>query len=156
MSVNTGKINLFLMLRLPSAFLCGVRLKQISDISCTTNVRHRWINQNPFGSLYFAVQAMAAELSTGALVLLAIRKNQGRFSMLVTGHTAVFSKKAKGIIAFSCNDGLRVSEAVAQAAASGEAQVLRLTSVGKDQQGDLVSTMVFEWSIRKKLPLNAP
>jgi hypothetical protein len=33
------------------------------------SVKHRWINQNPFNSMYFAVQAMAAELATGALVM---------------------------------------------------------------------------------------
>jgi hypothetical protein len=32
---------------------------------CVATVKHRWINQNPFNSMYFAVQAMAAELSTG-------------------------------------------------------------------------------------------
>jgi hypothetical protein len=37
-------------------------------------VKHRWINQNPFNSMYFAVQAMAAELATGALVMFQIQK----------------------------------------------------------------------------------
>jgi len=37
-------------------------------------VKHRWLNQNPFNSMYFAVQAMAAELTTGALVMYQIKK----------------------------------------------------------------------------------
>jgi hypothetical protein len=37
-------------------------------------LKHRWINQNPFNSMYFAVQAMAAELATGALVMFQIQK----------------------------------------------------------------------------------
>ena len=28
-------------------------------------VRHKWFNQNPFKSMFWAVQGMAAELSTG-------------------------------------------------------------------------------------------
>jgi hypothetical protein len=37
------------------------------------------INQNPFNSMYFAVQAMAAELSTGALVMYQIQKSGKKY-----------------------------------------------------------------------------
>ncbi len=67
MEVSSQKLNSFLMFKLPSAWLCGVRVEKIDANHCETRVKHRWINQNPFNSLYFAVQAMAAELSTGAL-----------------------------------------------------------------------------------------
>ena len=47
-----------------------------------STVKHRWINQNPFNSMYFAVQAMAAELSTGALVMIAnSKKRQKNFDV---------------------------------------------------------------------------
>ncbi len=69
MPITPKKLNQFLMLKLPSAWLCGVRVKAISDTNCSVGVKHKWINQNPFKSMYFAVQAMAAELSTGALVI---------------------------------------------------------------------------------------
>jgi hypothetical protein len=58
---------------LPSAFICGVRVATIDEKQCVS-VKHRWINQNPFNSMYFAVQAMAAELATGALVMFQIQK----------------------------------------------------------------------------------
>ncbi|MFN3640594.1 MAG: DUF4442 domain-containing protein, partial [Flavobacterium sp.] len=68
MSISTTKLHAFLFIKLPSAFWCGVRVKRISEKECVVTVKHRWFNQNPFKSMYFAVQAMAAELSTGALV----------------------------------------------------------------------------------------
>ncbi|HEA31083.1 MAG TPA: thioesterase, partial [Leeuwenhoekiella sp.] len=55
------------MFKLPSAWICGVRVQTIGRNTCTTTVRHRWINQNPFKSMFWAVQGMAAELSTGVL-----------------------------------------------------------------------------------------
>ena len=74
--VRPSKFNTFLFFKLPSAFICGVRVKAINEKHCVVSVKHRWINQNPFNSMYFAVQAMAAELSTGALVIKAIRESK--------------------------------------------------------------------------------
>ncbi|PIQ17019.1 MAG: thioesterase, partial [Flavobacteriales bacterium CG18_big_fil_WC_8_21_14_2_50_32_9] len=45
---------------------------------------------------YFAVLAMAAELSTGALVLQKIKTSNKKVSMLVTHQKSTFLKKAKG------------------------------------------------------------
>ena len=75
MKISVSNLNKFLFFKLPSAFLCGIRVKQIDENKCVVTVKHRWINQNPFNSMYFAVQAMAAELSTGALVMLEIQKS---------------------------------------------------------------------------------
>ena len=60
MAFTPSKLNSFLFLKLPSAFICGVRVKKISADKCIVTVKHKWINQNPFKSMYFAVQAMAA------------------------------------------------------------------------------------------------
>ena len=83
MILKPSKVNLFLMFKLPSAWFCGVRLKSIDENSSLVKVKHRWINQNPFKSLYFAVQNMAAELSTGVLVMQAIQSQNKPVSMLV-------------------------------------------------------------------------
>ena len=69
MTITPRKINLFNMLKLPAAYFTGIRVKAIDEKSCTVSVKHRWVNQNPFKSMYWAVQGMAAELSTGALVM---------------------------------------------------------------------------------------
>ena len=75
MEFTASKLNTFLFVKLPSAYWSGVRVKAISATSCTATVKHRWFNQNPFNSMYFAVQAMAAELTTGALVMYHIKKS---------------------------------------------------------------------------------
>jgi hypothetical protein len=150
MEFTPSKLNTFLFFKLPSAYISGVRVKQISTATCTVSVRHRWINQNPFNSMYFAVQAMAAELSTGALVMLHIKNSGKKISMLVANNKGNFSKKAKGRITFTCNDGNLVENAIAKTVATGEGQTFWMKSIGIDEKGDQVSEMDFEWSIRAK------
>lgn len=150
MTFTPSKLNTFLLFKLPSAYICGVRVKEINPQKCTVAVRHSWINQNPFNSMYFAVQAMAAELSTGALVMHGVKKSGKAISMLVANNKAGFYKKARGRITFTCTGGSIVGEAIDKAIATGEGQIFTLISIGIDETGDQVSKMEFEWSIKVK------
>lgn len=150
MEFTPSKLNTFLFVKLPSAYWSGVRVKAISASSCVATVKHRWFNQNPFNSMYFAVQAMAAELTTGALVMYHIKKSGKKISMLVANNKGNFTKKARGRITFTCNDGSLIADAIHKAIETGEGQTFWMTSVGKDEAGDQVSYMEFEWSIKVK------
>lgn len=150
MKLTPSKINTFNLFKLPSVFFTGVRVKTIDDVSCTVSVKHRWINQNPFKSMFWAVQGMAAELTTGALVLMKIRESGKNISMLVSNNNATFTKKATGIITFKCNDGHLIDNAIAKAIETGEGQTIWMTSVGTNTDGVEVSTFNFEWSIKVK------
>lgn len=150
MEVSTRKLNSFLMFKLPSAWLCGVRVKEIDNNLCVTRVTHRWINQNPFNSLYFAVQAMAAELSTGVLVMNAVRASGEPISMLVAQNNARFTKKATGKISFICNDGHLIPAAIDEAVRTGDGQTFWMRSRGLNEEGLEVSVFEFEWTIKLK------
>jgi len=150
MELTVSKLNTFLFFKLPSAFLCGVRVKEIDEKKCVVSVKHRWINQNPFNSMYFAVQAMAAELSTGALVMYQIQKSGRKISMLVANNKGSFTKKATGRITFVCNDGHLIAEAIQKTIENGEGQTFWMKSIGIDEKGIQVSEMDFEWSVRIK------
>jgi hypothetical protein len=148
MELTPSKINSFLLFKLPSAFICGVRVKQLEAAKCVVTVKHRWINQNPFNSMYFAVQAMAAELSTGALVMYQIKKSNKKISMLVANNKANFTKKATGRITFTCLDGAKIETAIHNTVATGEGQTFWMKAIGVDETGTQVSEMDFEWSIK--------
>jgi hypothetical protein len=150
MEFTPAKLNTFLFIKLPSAFWSGVRTKVITETQCVVTVKHRWFNQNPFKSIYFAVQAMAAELSTGALVMLHIKKSKRNISMLVANNKGNFTKKATGRITFTCHDGHLIEEAINKTIATGDGQTFWMKSIGVDQKGDQVSEMDFEWSVRLK------
>jgi hypothetical protein len=150
MNITASKLNKFLFFKLPSAFLCGVRVKEIDENKCVVSVKHRWINKNPFNSMYFAVQAMAAELSTGAMVINQIQKSGKKISMLVANNKGNFTKKATGRITFVCKDGQLIEKAIQETIATGEGQTFWMKAVGTDEKGIQVSEMDFEWSVRVK------
>lgn len=150
MEFTAANLNKYLFFKLPSAYWAGVRVKEITHDQCRVRVKHKWFNQNPFKSMYFAVQAMAAELSTGALVMKYIKDSNKKVSMLVAHNNGTYTKKATGIIIFTCKDGEKVKDALNKAIATGEGQRFWMTSVGVDQAGDQVSEMNFEWTIKVK------
>ncbi len=150
MKFTPRKLNLFLLTKLPSAYISGVRLSSISDNEVIVKVKHRWINQNPFKSLYWATQGMASELTTGILVMKEIDACGKRISMLVTQQKGVFTKKATGIIMFSCSDVSKIKNAIAATIKTGEGQTITMVSSGIDEQGDTVSTFEYVWSVKAK------
>lgn len=100
--------------------------------------------------MFWAVQGMAAELSTGALIMSRIKDRGVVMSMLIISNNAAFSKKATGRITFTCHDGHKVDAAINRAIASGEGQTLWMTAVGNNEEGIEVSNFNFEWTIKVK------
>ena len=150
MTLTPKKINLFLLAKLPSAYMCGVRLRSITEQQSTTSVKFRWINQNPFGSMFWAVQGMAAELSTGILVMQKIKASGKNISMLVASNNAEFTKKAKGRINFVCNDGEKLDAVIQKAIETGEGQVIVMNAIGTNEEGVEVSSFNFKWTLKVK------
>jgi len=150
MKFTPKHINRFLFFKLPSAWISGIRVKNITDRQAVVTAKHRWINQNPFQSMYFAVLAMGAELSTGILVMKKIQDSGQNISMLVTGTKGEFTKKARGRIRFICEDGALIDDKIEKTIQTGEGISFELTSHAYDEADDKVCTFVFQWSIKKK------
>lgn len=148
MQFTPSKLNAFTFFKLPAAFWSGVRVKKITKENCLVTVKHRWFNQNPFNSMYFAVQAMAAEFTTGALVMYQIKESGKSISMLVANNKSSFTKKATGRITFECNQGNAIKDTIQKAIETKEGQTLWLTSIGINEKGEQVSEMQFEWTIK--------
>ena len=147
MKFSKFQISLFTLLRLPSVWLCGIRVTLLEQSFCEAKVKHRWINQNPFNSMFWAVQGMAAELTTGMLLMQEIQISKRKVSMLVLNNKANFSKKAQGRITFSCNSADLITNAIKKLLETDKPQTLWLTSKGIDENNDLVSTFEFEWTL---------
>lgn len=150
MALTPSKINTFTFFKLPSAWWSGVRLKAIDEKRAVTTVKHKWFNQNPFKSMFWAVQGMAAELSTGALVMNEIQKSGRKISMLVANNKATFTKKATGRIVFTCEEGHLIAGAIQKTIETGEGQTCWMKSVGVNEDGVEVSTFHFEWTVLLK------
>jgi hypothetical protein len=144
------KFGLFMLLKLPSAFLCGVRLRSLKPELAVVSVPYKWLSQNPFKSIYFAAQAMAAEMSTGVLALGHLHGKKPPVSMLVTGLRAQYFKKATERIYFTCADGAAIAQAIAQTEATGDGVAVEAKSEGKTMDGTLVSEFYITWSFRQR------
>lgn len=142
------KFRLFMLKSLPSAFFSGIRVTEISEEKAIVSIPFKFLTQNPFKSVYFASQAMAAELATGVLALSHVHKRQPRVSMLVFNMRASFSKKATSKIFFTCNDGKKIKNAVEESIKTGEGVTVEAKSTGKNKNGDVVSEFYFTWTFK--------
>tara|TARA_Y100000816_G_scaffold279702_1_gene252271 strand:+ start:972 stop:1415 length:444 start_codon:yes stop_codon:yes gene_type:complete len=142
------KYNFFLFKYLPSAWLCGVRVRDLNDKKCIISVRHNWFNSNPFKSLYWAVQGMASELATGLAIIDYANKNKLKMSMLVISNESKFLKKAKGLIRFECDQVNSIKKTLSTLSKNKTTDKIKLTSTGYDESGDVVSEFIYEWSFK--------
>jgi hypothetical protein len=90
--LNPLKLRLFLLRKLPMAWLAGLRLTTLTPEAATVTIRYKYLTQNPFRSIYFAALAMAAELASGIQAMLHTQGG-GLVSMLVVGLQAEFSRR---------------------------------------------------------------
>ena len=142
------KLRLFMLARLPMAFLAGLRVSSLSEKRAVVTIRYKYLNKNPFNSIYFANLSMAAELSTGLLCMMQTYK--ANVSMLVVHMEGDFTKKAVGRISFLCEDGEAIKAAADQTKATGEGVTVVATSTGIDEAGDKVAEFRFTWSMKAK------
>ena len=112
MKYTPNQINKWMLFKLPAAWLTGVRISSISDTKCEVKVRFKWINQNPYRSMFWAVQGMAAELTTGMLLTKSIQESNTNISMLLVANKSNFYKKAVGKIKFICDQGETAKELI--------------------------------------------
>lgn len=151
MKFTPAKVNFFNLIKLPLAYFGGVRVKSITDSEVVVTIKHKWMNQNPFKSMFWAAQGMAAEMTTGVLVMKAIEQSNRKVSMLVTHQQSNFFKKATGKIVFTCNEGNKIEAALKKSIETKEGQVITLSSEGKNEEGIVVSRFQFQWSVKVKL-----
>ncbi len=147
---NRFQFAFFKLVKLPAAFVAGLRIGKINSFEAVVLVKHNWLNQNPFRSMYFAVQSMAAEMSTGLFAIGQTYKRKPIVSMLVVGIEGQFFKKATGLIAFTCLDGAKVEAVIEECIQTGEGRTLACTSIGTNEQGEKVSEFIIHWSFKAK------
>ena len=128
----------------------GLRIVALDDTLCTASVPFKWLNKNPFKSMYFAVQSMAAELSTAATCLLAVQGHRPSVAYIIIDLKATFYKKAIDRVYFTCADGQKSFEAVKEAIRTGEAQMATLKTSGKMKDGTVVAEFEFTWSFKQR------
>jgi hypothetical protein len=145
---NTFFFRKFLLVKLPSAFFAGLKIELVDEQKAIVSVKQKWFNTNPFRSIYFAILTMAGEMSTGILCMGNIYKRKPGISMLVIEQRGVFHKKATGKILFSCEDGIKITNAVEEAIATNNAVTVSCYSKGININNELVAEFWVTWSFK--------
>ena len=147
---NPWMMRFFMVGKLPLGLMAGLRVRHLDAQRCEASVPYKWRTTNPFRSTYFAAQSMAAELSTGALAMLATDAAPESVAMLITDMDAQFGKKATDTAIFTCESGDAIFAAVEQTLATGEPATARVETVGRMPNGVEVSRFHFTWSFKKR------
>jgi hypothetical protein len=147
---NPIKFRFFLFQKLPAAFFAGLRIHYFDADKCVVRIKYSWFSMNPFKSVYFAVEAMAAEMCSGMLAFSQVYQHSPKVSMLVVKMEVAFVKKATGTILFSCEDGLSIQNAIEEAIATKEGKTIVCKSIGRNEANEVVAEFDFTWSFKAK------
>jgi hypothetical protein len=91
---------------------------------------------------------MAAELTTGLMMVDKIKKSGYDISMLLISNKANYFKKATGTIIFNCTQGNKIDDTIEKLIALKTPQTIVLSSTGINKQNATVSKFTFEWSLK--------
>ena len=140
----------YLCTRLPLAAAAGLRLESLDETACRVSLPGGWRTQNPFRSTYFAAQAMAAEMSTGAPAMVLVGGSPASVSMLVREIRGVFTKKVVGRSIFAFEDVAGMQAVVDRAAARGESETYVARSTGRTADGAVAAEFEIMWSFKRR------
>jgi len=142
------KQRLFYFKNLPMALISGIKLIRLDEEKSIAEAPYRWRNKNPFKSMYFAVLSMAAELSTGAPALLALKGTDADIVLIIVDLKAEFVKKATTKIIFTCEDYKLFSQALSQLKQVGDIVEVTAKTIGRNTNEEEVARFDFTWSFK--------
>ena len=147
---SSFRFRLMLWKMLPMGFASGMKIAELNDTQCKVNVPYKRKNKNPFNSTFWAVLGMAAEMSSGAMMIQYTHNQKPSIAMLVANCSAEFVKKATDVTTFTCNDGLKIKSAIEMALDTKEAQLIECNMTGKNLAGEDVAHFMFTWSVKAR------
>jgi len=140
----------YLLGKLPLAACAGLSLRRLDESGCEVGLPGGWRTQNPFRSTYFAAQAMAAEMSTGAPAMVLVQGAPASIALILRGIEAVFTKRIQGPSVFTFDDVAGMHAVIARAASSGESESYTGLSIGRGSDGAPASEFRVTWSFKRR------
>jgi len=148
--LNPWLFRAYLLRRLPLAAFAGLRLRRLDDTGCDVWLPGGWRTRNPFASTYFAAQAMAAEMSTGAPASILVTSAPASVAFILRGVRATFTKRIVGESLFTFDDVAGLRSAVDRAASGPEEQAYTGRSTGKTAEGEVAAEFDVTWSFKRR------
>ena len=148
--LRAWNFRLYLWANLPLAACAGLALDRLDETGCAVSLPGGWRTQNPFRSMYFAAQAMAAEMSTGAPAMMLAEGAPASVAMLVREVRGVFTRRIQGPATFTFSDLDAMRATVERAAASGASEGFVARSIGRTREGEAASEFEITWSFKRR------
>jgi len=148
--LNPWLFRAYLLRRLPLAAFAGLRLRRLDDTGCDVWLPGGWRTRNPFASTYFAAQAMAAEMSTGAPASILVTSALASVAFILRGIRATFTKRIVGGSLFTFDDVAGLRSAVDRAASSPEEQAYTGRATGRTAEGEVAAEFDVTWSFKRR------
>ena len=140
----------YISVKMPLLALSRSRIRALDLTYAESQLPFALTNRNPFGSMYFAAQLMAAEMSVGALMLLHNENHSQNFSPIVKHIDVLFQRGAYEPITFRCEEGVRVARLLERALRTGERVEDVFTVTGTTKKEGEMFKAHFTWSVRHK------
>ena len=131
-------VTAYLWKTLPLAAFAGVRIMRLDERPARCGCPGGWRTRNPFRSTYFAAQAMAAEMSTGAPAMVLVRDAPASMAILVVEIRGVRQKGGRREPLHLRRRG-RHARGGGGAPRGGRAQAFTGHATGRDAKGTVVA-----------------
>ncbi len=140
----------FMAAKMPLGALAGLRIETLDGYKCAVSVPYSWRTKNPFGSIYFAALAMAAELCCAGLALMAARAPAEKVAVYPVGIKGDFLKQARAKTIFTCTQGPELFEGVRRAVETKAPVTIVTNAIGQTEAGLVVARFELTWSYKSK------
>ena len=108
--------------KIPLIFFCRPKIHELNDEKCVVRIPCKRRVKNHVHSMYIGALTIGADLAGGFLTMRHIEKTGKKIILIFKDVHADYLKLVEGDAYFTCNDGLKVQEAVRAAADTGERQ----------------------------------
>ena len=148
---NTWSLRYFGLTRIPLLFYVRPSVVEKTGQRVAIRIPLRRRTMNHHGSMYFAALAIGADCAVGLLAVELISRHRKKISFIFKDFNAEFYRRATGDVVFSCDQGDRIAELVASAAAGNERVELPLfaTATVPAESGEPVARFRLTLSLKQ-------
>ncbi len=137
----------YLLKQVPLAFISGARLIKLDDTTAKVSIPFRYINKNPFGSMYLNSLAIGAELAGGILVMMYTLNSSPRIRAIIVESNAKYYRKAKSKVYFTSDAGYKIYNTIKYVYSLPTISNVVTKCCCKDKNGENIAEFNFIWQL---------
>jgi len=132
------QVEQFIKQSIPMIAYSGLSIVSVDDEHCTVKIPLKSETKNHLQSMYFGALAVGADGAGGLIAMYQIMKNNHKISLVFKDFQANFLSRAEGDVYFTCRDGKKVSNMIAETLKTGQrvSEPVTIIATTPDTTGD--------------------